>query len=212
MKKIVLGIDKETGDMVECCLEELGNTLIAGLPGSGKSVFLRNVAKNLIKLYKPGEIGFLIFDEQGLNYRFLKDDPRLLQPVGRDIDDFFRQLDFLGDALSEVGDHRPLHYVMIIDEFSAIHGDSQCLRRLENLMDKGSTHGITFFIATQCPAFYTKKMMSASKSRLAFRHFEEDGRLFCDEPHLMELCPCPGDGLFISTNNGKKRRHCIHVE
>lgn len=213
MRKIELGIEKSTGKSVAYSLKELGNVLIAGTCGSGKSIFLRNVAKSLISEYKPGEIGFIVFDEKGLDYRFLRDDPRLVRPIGRDLEDFSELLTFLEKRIQLKGAEgeglSPL--VVVIDEFASVHFDKNAVRRLEFLMDKGPSNQVYFLVATQCPTFYTKAMYESSRTKLALHHSEVDGRLFCAEPRLPELCPNSGDGLLILRSEVQDQRLPILV-
>lgn len=214
MAKIKLANDVETGKPIELSLDEMGNVLIAGTPGSGKSIFLILIAKSLMSIYGSDEIGFIVHDEKGLDYRFLKDDSRLLLPMGRDLDDFSDQLAYLEQLVQadETGTPRPSNIVVIIDEFFFAHFDKRVMARLEALMKEGPKNHIYFFISAQCPIIYTKEMHKAAQTKLAFHLFEKDGEVFCGEENLRTLCPNSGDGLYVRNACDKEERTLVHVQ
>ena len=181
-------------------LRQLGNTLIAGTSGSGKSEFLRFVIKNTIR-----DVGFLIYASKSLPFLCLPSDKRLLLPIGRSWEDFEKLLSFLEKEVSKrrSGESFPRHIYVFVDELAAIPLQKEDIIRLESLMEHGPMYGVAFLITTQCPSFFTPKMMGLVNTKIAFSLFEGDKVAFCGNTDIDINEFKPGDCIVIQDIDGQ---------
>ena len=80
---VAAGVDLFGGKLI-MDLEEIGNLLIVGVTGSGKSVFLGDLITSILFRARPDEVQFLFFDFKGVELPLFNDIPHLIVPSVRD--------------------------------------------------------------------------------------------------------------------------------
>ena len=76
---IAAGIDFFGGKLI-IDLEEIGNLLVVGVTGSGKSVFLGDIITSILYRARPDEVQFLFMDFKGVELPLFNDIPHLITP------------------------------------------------------------------------------------------------------------------------------------
>lgn len=173
---IYLGHDINNQQEIYLPLSEVGNILIAGRCGSGKSVYIHTMLKKLIE--KSESFGLVLHDPKRVEFYRLRNDPHLLLPVGKELSDFKNQIAYL-EGLFDQRTENDLPIIFIVDEFADVcYNDHDIESQVEHLMEYGPRHGIYMVLATQLQCVYTKKMIDLAGARLSFYQPEADSEQF----------------------------------
>lgn len=174
---LYVGHSLDTKEEIRLPLSEVGNILIAGCTGTGKSIYLHMMLKRLFAEYDPESLKLLVFDVKRVEFHRLKRDPHLLRPIALDYQDFEEQIAFLEGMMGRRKESDP-PILFIIDEFSdAYYHDKSIVKPIEQLMEAGPENGIHLILATQVPSSYSEKMLNLS-TKMSFGQFAKDSRMF----------------------------------
>ncbi len=169
--KIYLG--EKDGVSVYEELDDLGNLLLCGGPGGGKTVYLSRLYMELTSEYSPEEVKFLIYDDKRVDYYKLKDSPYLLFPITHDglIDEFKIQL----EKLKSIGEKRKdsnedkTPIIVLIDEFCTLYyGSKGIAEEILYLANRSKDNDIHFFIATQRPNNLGPDILKGIPNRISY--------------------------------------------
>lgn len=159
-------------------LAELPNLLVAGVTGSGKSVFLHNIILSILYKARPDEVKLLLFDMKGVEFPLLDGIPHMLQKTIVDTETGLAVLRWLQnekdnrlyqlqktktETIDEYNQQAKTPFpriVVIIDEFmeyvrkksKAINYYDEFNALLEELVKSSGMTGIHLVLATQRPA------------------------------------------------------------
>ena len=112
------------------------NLLVAGVTGSGKSVFLHDIILSILYKARPDEVRLLLFDMKNVEFPLLNGLPHMLQDTVTDTDTGLDVLMWLRDEV----DHRLFKITMAnttsIDEYNASVSETEKLPRIVLIMDE----------------------------------------------------------------------------
>jgi hypothetical protein len=179
--------------------------LVAGSSGSGKSVFLHSIIRQLIKLpnvdlhlMDPKQVEFLQYDEQVNEYRHSPDGIKAsLEDLIAEMENRYNQMKKL--KIKSIEESKKFKYkFIIIDEYADLKFRTDIDSNIKVLAQKGRACGIHLIIATQRAS--TKIIDGDVKmnfpTKVVFRMGKEvDSRVMIDEPGAEKLLG-KGDCLF----------------
>ena len=112
------------------------NLLVAGVTGSGKSIFLHDIILSILFKARPEEVKLLLFDMKNVEFPLLNGIPHMLQDTVTDTDTGLDVLMWLRDEV----DHRlfkiTMAHVTTIDEYNATLPENEKLPRIVLIMDE----------------------------------------------------------------------------
>lgn len=166
---IHLGTDPH-GNNVELALATAPHMLVAGMTGSGKSVFLNSVIHDLITRYTPREVRLLLIDPKRVELSQFTDSAHMLaRPAVRlpesldtlswlqhQMDERFTELEKMGlrDLAAIEPASRWPRIVLVIDELANLMLADRGMveERLADIAAMGRAVGIHLILATQRPS------------------------------------------------------------
>lgn len=205
--KIYLG-EKENETIYEE-LDNLGNLLIAGGPGTGKTVYLSRLIKELSAKRSPDDLRFVIYDGKGFDYHRFRKLPHLLFPITSDenVDEFKWQLEQLKRIAEDRRGSKEFKpaIIVIIDEF-LVPSDCLDVNDLIELAEGTDETNIHFFISSQRPEIFGDRLIAAIKNKICYRVSDtEESKYFLDMGGAQNL---RGPGKAIVFANGKPETLC----
>ena len=200
-------------------LREAPHVLVAGSSGSGKSVFLHSMIRQLIKLpnvelhlFDPKQVELFQYEESVTEYKH--------SPAGIDkgLDDLVAEMERRYTAMKKLGirnitETADFNYkFVIIDEYADLKMRSQVDNSIKLLGQKGRACGIHLIVATQRAS--TKVIDGDTKInfpvKVVFRMAKAvDSRVMIDEDGAEKLLG-KGDCLF-SSDSGVERLQGFNV-
>lgn len=112
------------------------NLLVAGVTGSGKSIFLHDIILSILFKARPEEVKLLLFDMKNVEFPLLNGIPHMLQDTVTDTDTGLDVLMWLRDEV----DHRLFRMAMAhassIEEYNASLPEEERLPRIVLIMDE----------------------------------------------------------------------------
>ncbi|MBO6285638.1 MAG: hypothetical protein J6O18_04945 [Bacilli bacterium] len=182
---LYLGHRADAQNEISIPIKEAGSLLIAGLSGSGKSVYLHTMLKKALSHYGPESLKLVIYDGKRVEFPRYKDDPHLLLPIGTKIEDFQHQVTYLQGF---IGNKEKSPVLFIADEFADIvYQNPHAQEEVERLMEVSLANGIYLILSTQIESSYSDKMLSLADTKMSFTQFEEDGLRFVDDRNTEAL-------------------------
>ncbi len=224
---VAAGVDLFGGKFV-IDLEEIGNLLIVGVTGSGKSVFLGDIITSILYKARPDEVQFLFFDFKGVELPLFNDIPHLIVPSVKNRDTALSEL----ERLEAVADRRmretekagartfaeynraqaePLPViVVIIDEFMSLMNskrriNSQFTRIIQHIASTTEKTGIHLVLSTQRPSssIISKEISEAIPHRVSFYVMSGiESRIAINRTGAQRLLG-EGDMICADINSGK---------
>ena len=97
---VAAGMDFSGGRLI-LDLEEIGNLLVIGVTGSGKSVFLSDLITSILYRSRPDEVQFIFFDFKGVELPLFNGIPHLMIPSVKTADDAMRELERLNSTANK---------------------------------------------------------------------------------------------------------------
>ena len=189
---VAAGVDLFGGKLI-MDLEEIGNLLIVGVTGSGKSVFLGDLITSILFRARPDEVQFLFFDFKGVELPLFNDIPHLIVPSVRDKASALDELERLRETankrlfLLEMAKKKtfeeyngsleePLpRIVLIIDEFMSLMDrrgktDAKFTEIISHLARTTRQTGIHLVLSTQRPSssIISREISEAIPHRVSF--------------------------------------------
>lgn len=165
--KLPIYIGKDAnGNIISYDMVEEPNLLIAGEPGSGKSVTLRSLITTLVFNKTPEELKLYLFDLKKSEFFLFKRLPHVVENThdAKKIEECFKlltkELSNRGDLLDE---HevphiiklpkkiRPPFIVVCIDEFSLLKEEKEIIDSIHQIAALGRALGIYIILSTQRP-------------------------------------------------------------
>ena len=229
----IVGVDI-TGKPVVQTFEETPHLLIAGVTGSGKSVFLNSLIVHLLLHFKPSELRLLLVDAKRLELSLYEPVPHLACPVVVDVDTLETVLEQLIIEMEEryeiIGRYglRSLteyiemckrenkepdlcYSVVIIDELAEflLTGTDRMEKMLIRIAKMSRAVGIYLVLATQRPTanIISSNIKENFDMRISFRlPTKVDSRVILDENGAEALLQ-RGDMLFKHAGSPLKRVH-----
>ena len=174
--KIYVG-DKDNKAVYED-LNTLGNVLLAGGPGGGKTVYFSRLLKELTFEHSPNDIRFVIYDSKAVDYFKFRESPYLLFPITTDtkIDEFKKQLIELKKLAEErhASKETKPTIIVLIDEFYMLsYWFKECAEEIIRLANVSKETNIHFFIASQRPNNLGKQLIKAIDNKICYWLFDE---------------------------------------
>ena len=174
--KIYLG-DKNDEAVYEE-LDSLGNVLLAGGPGGGKTVYFSRLLKELTSKHSPDELKFVIYDSKAVDYFKFKESPYLLFPITTDtkIDEFNNQIEKLKEIAKERQSSKTIKpaIIVLIDEISILaYKSKESMQDIISLANISKETNIHFFIASQMPNNFGKQLIEAFNNKICYWLFNE---------------------------------------
>ena len=189
---IAAGIDFFGGKLI-IDLEEIGNLLVVGVTGSGKSVFLGDVITSILFRARPDEVQFLFFDFKGVELPLFNDIPHLITPSVKSKALAMKELARLEETAvkrqfllathnkatfseyNESAEDKLPRIVLIIDEYMSLmdkrgRTDNQFTRMIRNLASTTKQTGIHLILSTQRPSakIISSEISEAIPHRVSF--------------------------------------------
>ena len=174
--KIYLG-SKDNENVYED-LNTLGNVLLAGGPGGGKTVYFSRLLKELTSEYSPDDLRFVIYDSKAVDYFKFRESPYLLYPITTDtkIDEFkeqFEQLKKLAEERRTSKNTKPAIIVLIDEFYTLSYWFKECADEIIELANDSKETNIHFFIASQRPNNLGKQLIEAIDNKICYWLFDE---------------------------------------
>ncbi|MEH7401598.1 FtsK/SpoIIIE domain-containing protein [Gottfriedia acidiceleris] len=200
---IYVGRDSN-GKIISYDMVEEPHLLIAGEPGSGKSVLLRSILTTLIFNKSPEELKMYLFDLKNSEFFIFKRLPHVVENT-RDIDKIklifpklVKEAKDRGDLLEKHGvahinklpkEHRPPFIIICIDEFSLLD-DKKALTSIQNIAAIGRALGMFVILSTQRPDKETVngRIKALLTVRIGGRQQDNtNSRIVIDEPGCEDI-------------------------
>lgn len=208
------------GSMLTANLADDVHLLVAGITGSGKSVFLTNLLLDLITRNAPEQLRLVLIDPKVTAFTPFARAPHLVSPI---ITESVDAVDALQAAKTVMADHTKLfaahgvddiaeynalglgslpYTVIVVDELADLLAShkKEISPLLIKLATKGRAAGIILILATQKPTadLIPTALKSSLPSSVAFRvRSQSDSRVALDQggaEHLLGM----GDGLYLA--------------
>lgn len=189
---VAAGVDLFGGKLI-IDLEDVGNLLIIGVTGSGKSVFLGDLITSILFRARPDEVQFLFFDFKGVELPLFNDIPHLIVPSVKSKATALSELERLDEIankrlkqLEELDLQSIKEYnesqaeklpriVLVIDEFMSLMDkrgktDAKFTQIIQHLATTTEKTGIHLVLSTQRPSssIISKEISEAIPHRVAF--------------------------------------------
>lgn len=200
--------------------------LLAGIPGSGKSEFLRSVLGGLAAALPPEHLQFILIDPKKVTFNFPGPSPYLKKPITYEAEEAIPVLQqcvaemerrnlFLKQRfktqISELdATERPARWVILIDEYANLMDDPKTKKQLESGLKKlssmGRSAGIHVIVGTQRPeaSVVTTLIRSNLPCRLSFQVATgKDSKIILGETGAEKLL---SHGDFLYSLSGVKER------
>ena len=117
-------------------IAEMPNLLVAGVTGSGKSVFLHDIILSILYKARPEDVKLLLFDMKKVEFPLMNGIPHMLRDTVVDTDTGMDVLMWLRDE----ADHRLFKMTLAnkadIDEYNAAVPEAEKLPRIVLIMDE----------------------------------------------------------------------------
>ncbi len=134
-------------------IKDVGNMLVYGTTGSGKSVFLHNIIKTVLDIDNIKTAKVLLVDPKLVEFKQYQNSKLLYRPIVSDSSTF---LSCINDLLEECHqreenkDHCPIpaRIIVLIDEYNDICND-EIDKALSKLLEIGPNNQIFVILATQ---------------------------------------------------------------
>ena len=189
---VAAGIDLFGGKLI-LNLEEIGNLLIVGVTGSGKSVFLGDLITSILFRARPDEVQFLFFDFKGVELPLFNQIPHLIVPSVKSREQALDELRRLEETANKRlfllatanmksfeeynrAQPEPLpRIILVIDEFMSLMDkrgktDAEFTRIIRHLATTTKLTGIHLVLSTQRPSssIISKEISEAIPHRVSF--------------------------------------------
>ena len=189
---VAAGIDFFGGKLI-IDLEEIGNLLVVGVTGSGKSVFLGDVITSILFRARPDEVQFLFFDFKGVELPLFNEIPHLITPSVKSRERAMKGLAWLEETANKRQFLLATHHkgsfeeynasvenklpriVLIIDEYMSLMDrrgktDPEFTRMIRNIANTTRQTGIHLILSTQRPSakIISKEISEAIPHRVSF--------------------------------------------
>ena len=189
---IAAGVDLFGGKLI-IDLEDIGNLLIVGVTGSGKSVFLGDIITSILYRSRPDQVQFLFFDFKGVELPLFNDIPHLIAPSVKSKAIALSELERLDETASkrqltvamanketfeeynQTQDEPLPRIVLVIDEFMSLMDkrgktDAEFTRIIQHLATSTKQTGIHLILSTQRPSstIISKEISEAIPHRVSF--------------------------------------------
>lgn len=221
-----VGVDGK-GNPVTLPLHNLGNVLIGGLPGTGKSELMAAMIAGLLRQDASGErVQVAVIDPKMVDFGNIPPDlPALWQPVVTEMDEAHRLLEALQEevrrrfelmhtegvrSLHEYNEHgQQMPYLLLfVDELADMTCDvryraSQFVHAAMEIGRKGRAAGVSLVMATQRPSadVVPASLRNLAGAAVAFRvQRNHDSIAILSEPGAEQLPPLPGRCLVRYAN------------
>ncbi len=231
--RFLLGVDIQ-GEPVSVALEPLPHLLVAGVTGSGKSVFLNSIIVHLLLHYSPELIRIVLIDMKSLEFSPYESAPHLAGNVITDVRDAESALDALIDEMEarykilnryqvrNLTEYREeciargekpelCRVAVIIDELADLlmTGGEPVQKALIRLAQKARAVGIHLIVATQRPSVdvVTGLLKANFPTKIAFKVSSAvNSRVILDESGAESLLG-NGDFLILFSSREPERMH-----
>lgn len=227
---VAAGIDL-AGSAFVFDLAEVPNLLVAGVTGSGKSVFLSDIILSILYKAKPDEVKFVMFDMKRVELTPFNGTPHMLLPTITETEDGISALKYLaGEAerreaflskaklttIDEYNLQNPSRkkpkIVVIIDEFMGFvrNASEDFTPLLKKIASRSKNTGIHMVLATQRPTVdvISPEIKQLIPCRAAFVVVDRrESRIVIDRTGAERLL---GQGDFIFTR--REGNEAIHAQ
>ena len=227
---VAAGIDL-AGSAFVFDLAEVPNLLVAGVTGSGKSVFLSDIILSILYKAKPDEVKFVMFDMKRVELTPYNGTPHMLMPTITETEDGIKALKYLaGEAerreaflskanvasIDEYNLQNPSRkkpkIVVIIDEFMGFvrSASEDFTPLLKKIASRSKNTGIHMVLATQRPTVdvISPEIKQLIPCRAAFVVVDRrESRIVIDRTGAERLL---GQGDFIFTR--REGNEAIHAQ
>ena len=189
---VAAGVDLFGGKLI-IDLEDIGNLLIVGVTGSGKSVFLGDLITSILFRARPDEVQFLFFDFKGVELPLFNEIPHLIVPSVKNKATALSELERLDEIATkrlhqmeelklqsireynESQSEKLPRIVLIIDEFMSLMDkrgktDTKFTQIIQHLASTTDKTGIHLVLSTQRPSssIISKEISEAIPHRVSF--------------------------------------------
>ncbi len=189
---VAAGVDLFGGKLI-LDLEEIGNLLIVGVTGSGKSVFLGDLITSILFRARPDQVQFLFFDFKGVELPLFNGIPHLMIPSVKGKTEALNELERLRETankrlfLLEMAKKKtfeeynraledPLpRIVLVVDEFMSLMDkrgktDARFTEIIRHLATTTRQTGIHLVLSTQRPSgsIISREISEAIPHRVSF--------------------------------------------
>jgi S-DNA-T family DNA segregation ATPase FtsK/SpoIIIE len=205
---INIGVDV-MGNNISMDVREMPHALVAGSSGSGKSVFLHSVIRQLLKtdaelcLFDPKKVEFEQY--KGKVHKYLSNHNEIAASLDSLVEEMEARYDILKKAkVRSIADMPSMKFkIVIIDEYAMLTMKAQTEHNIQLLAQTGRACGIHLIIATQRAS---AKIISGDTkvnfpTKIVFRMAKSiDSRIMLDEEGAEKLLG-KGDMLFYTDND-----------
>lgn len=210
MKKISIG-NTPDGVPVAVDIAQIGQLLVGGCTGQGKSMFLHSLICSLAAIHSPDEVRFVLMDPKGVEFGAYAKLPHLYSPVVNKPEQCMtilryveaeveRRLAMFGKKdVRDISDFRK-HLIVVVDEFSdyILELDDTFVSTLSRIAAIGGSVGVYLVLSTSRidAKNVTDELKANILSRLAFRVCRKvDSLTLLNESGAEDLL-VRGDALF----------------
>ena len=211
---IPMGVN-EKGEYVYENLLKMNHIFVAGVTGSGKSVFLHNVILSLTKQLSASKLDLVLIDPKRTEFAGYKEkNYYCVDGIKQDefsnlFDDLINEMErrfllFVKSDVKNIDEYNELeqsrdnplkHIVVIIDEYAdlAIIDNGKLTEQMIKLLQKCRASGINFVVATQRPSIIDddKNLLNYFPTHVAFTLFsDKDSEVVMQSQEATKLKRC----------------------
>lgn len=203
---VILGFS-DNGEVVVEDLTEVGNIIIGGETGSGKSTFLHSLICSLIIRYTPAHLKLFLIDTKRVEFSAYANLPHLYHPV---LNDAVGSISALQSLVNETDRRLESKYkhpsiLVIIDTFSDLIyiNKNRFIELIKQITDKSDKTNIHIIMADSRvgPEIFTPELLSMFKTKIAFRTADGEAvKLLMGKDTLINTAN-PGEMLYLKNGN-----------
>ena len=205
---IILGIDSDNNIIIKD-LQKLGNILMGGQTGSGKSIFIHSIICSLLLRFSLKDCKFILIDPKRVELTIYNNFSHVYRPVIVNPDKALVNLELLVQETNKRLENKIIHpyLIIIIDTFSDLFftNPDKFEKAICYIASHSKETNIFVLISDSrvSSEIYTDKILSSFQAKVAFATANKEGsRCLIGIPDASDL-QGNGDMLFLLPENAK---------